>query len=466
VFCELRTLTQKIVIFILVYCVNFIQECFNLVEGQEIKDIRFIMASVFVRIINHSKPCCALQVVGNVRFSYASLTRTQTRFLSNDNKNVRQQKIHNDESKIQKSVFISQSDDIYTNLALEDWMYKNFDFTNHHVMLLWRNSPSVVVGRHQNPWLEANCGLLVEQGIQLARRNSGGGTVYHDAGNLNLTFFTPRERYNRRHNLEIISTALHREWGLQTEINKKEDIVINDMYKISGTASKLGRPNSYHHCTLLVDVNKNCLSEALHKYEKGIETNATQSVPSPVLNLSDVNPSVNVSRLISSIGWEYLRTTPITRKDGGWDLVGKQRGFQMINPTNDWFPGLDKIRDEFQSWEWRFGKTPKFTVTKTFPLPRHINVGGRMVEPRAEEQLKVSVTVVNGLVEDVVMRIPPTLMMSEQFVEDLKVMTSIRGHRFTEDALDELNASFGAQVLRDDGRQFVADCVRKVMASV
>lgn len=238
------------------------------------------------------------------------------------------------------------------------------------------------------------------------------------------------------------------------------------MYKISGTASKLGRPNSYHHCTLLVDVNKNCLSEALHKYDKGIETNATQSVPSPVLNLTDVNPSVTISRLISSIGWEYLRTTPLSRKDGGWDLVAKQRGFQMINPTNDWFPGLEKTRDEFQTWEWRFGKTPKFNVTRSFSLPRHIRVGGRTLETRAEEQLQVTVTVVNGLVEDVGMRIPPTLMRSEQFVDDLKVMTSIRGHRFTEDALDELNASLGEQSLRDDGRQFVADCVRKVMASV
>lgn len=137
-----------------------------------------------------------------------------------------------DESKISKSVFISQSNDVFTNLALEDWMYKNFDFTNHHVMLLWRNSPCVVIGRHQNPWLEANFGPLIDQGVELARRNSGGGTVYHDDGNLNLTFFTPRERYNRKQNLEVISSALHREWGLKTEINKKEDIVIDGLYKV------------------------------------------------------------------------------------------------------------------------------------------------------------------------------------------------------------------------------------------
>jgi lipoyltransferase 1 len=191
------------------------------------------MASVIVRIISRSRSCHAFKSVGNAQFTYTAMSKPAVRYQSSDVSNKKMNKIHNDESKIQKSVFISQSDDIFTNLALEDWMYKNLDFTNHHIMLLWRNSPCVVVGRHQNPWLEANCGLLAEQGIQLARRNSGGGTVYHDAGNLNLTFFTPRERYNRRHNLEIISTALHREWGLKTEINKKEDIVINDMYKVS-----------------------------------------------------------------------------------------------------------------------------------------------------------------------------------------------------------------------------------------
>lgn len=131
-----------------------------------------------------------------------------------------------------KSVFISQSNDIFTNLALEDWLYRNFDFTNHHILLLWQNSPAVVIGRHQNPWLEANTAVLSEHGIEIARRNSGGGTVYHDHGNLNLTFFTPREHYSRKNNLQLICRALLREWGLKTEISPREDIVSGN-YKVS-----------------------------------------------------------------------------------------------------------------------------------------------------------------------------------------------------------------------------------------
>ena len=98
-------------------------------------------------------------------------------------------------------------------------------------MLLLRNTPSVVIGRHQNPWMEANF-IESENGIQLARRNSGGGSVYHDEGNLNVTFFTPRERYNRKQNLEILVKTLNRGWNLHSQINKKEDIVF-DSCKVS-----------------------------------------------------------------------------------------------------------------------------------------------------------------------------------------------------------------------------------------
>lgn len=137
------------------------------------------------------------------------------------------------EGEVTKSVFMSQSTDIYTNLALEDWMYRNMDFSNHHIMMVWRNEPCVVIGRHQNPWLEANIAMLAEKEIALARRNSGGGTVYHDRGNLNVTFFTPRERYDRKYNLELIKRALFRGFGVKADINERQDIIVRDKYKVS-----------------------------------------------------------------------------------------------------------------------------------------------------------------------------------------------------------------------------------------
>ncbi|KAI4499345.1 hypothetical protein M0802_005605 [Mischocyttarus mexicanus] len=161
-------------------------------------------------------------------------SKLQVRLVSssfNDKQGIRQNSSNNDS--IRKSVFISQSTDVFTNLALEDWLYRNFDFTNHHILLLWRNDPCVVIGRHQNPWLECDTGTTEKHNIALVRRNSGGGTVYHDNGNLNLSFFTTKERYNRRYNLEIITRALYREWGLKAVVNEREDIVVDGRYKVS-----------------------------------------------------------------------------------------------------------------------------------------------------------------------------------------------------------------------------------------
>lgn len=133
----------------------------------------------------------------------------------------------------EKSVFISQSTDIHTNLALEDWIYRNFNFENHRVLLLWRNDPCVVIGRHQNPWTEVNVSLAEEVALPVVRRNSGGGCVYHDQGNLNCTFFTPRDGYDRKSNLEIICRALKRQFGIDADVSSRLDVNVQG-YKVRG----------------------------------------------------------------------------------------------------------------------------------------------------------------------------------------------------------------------------------------
>lgn len=133
-------------------------------------------------------------------------------------------------SVMEKTVMISKSTDVFENLALEHWFYRNSDFTNKSMLLLWVNSDCVVIGRHQNPWLEVNFDSAIN--VRIARRNSGGGTVFHDNENLNMTFFTSRDIYNRKKNLELIVETLKSEWNVVTEINKREDIIIENMYKV------------------------------------------------------------------------------------------------------------------------------------------------------------------------------------------------------------------------------------------
>ncbi|XP_043276398.1 lipoyltransferase 1, mitochondrial isoform X2 [Venturia canescens] len=333
--------------------------------------------------------------------------RALTRSASFDSSKVKQVA----EDDIKKSVFISQSTDIHTNLALEDWLYRNYDFTNHHVLLLWKNDPCVVIGRHQNPWVESNVSAVEEMGISLARRNSGGGTVYHDHGNVNLSFFTPRERYNRRYNLEIITRALYREWGLKAEINKREDIIVQGNFKVSGTAAKLGRPNAYHHCTLLVGVDKSLLSTALEKKE--IQTDA----------------------LMNALGWEYLRTRALNLVDGGHNLVSQQKGFQMINPTEEWFPGLEKLKNEYKSWDWTFGKSPKFTVTRTVDMP---------AENGQFHALTLTLSVENGIVEDIKMSLPKDVAQADG-IEHASVITSLRGSEYNYGIMDQIITAMGCK---------------------
>lgn len=57
------------------------------------------------------------------------------------------------------------------------------------------------------------------------------------------------------------------------------------------------------------------------------------------MNLREENPNVEISNLIKAVGWEYMRTHALKLIDGGMELANKQNGFQMLNPTNDWFPG-------------------------------------------------------------------------------------------------------------------------------
>ena len=91
-----------------------------------------------------------------------------------------------------RCAWISVSQNIFTNLALEDWIYNNVDLDHEYLLVIWRNQPCVVIGCHQNPWIECGIFDLGKLGVDLARRRSGGGTVYHDLGNLNCTFFTSR----------------------------------------------------------------------------------------------------------------------------------------------------------------------------------------------------------------------------------------------------------------------------------
>ncbi|CAD5110933.1 unnamed protein product [Dimorphilus gyrociliatus] len=215
-------------------------------------------------------------------------------------------------------------------------------------LLLWQNHPCVVIGRHQNPWLECDISYLERNKIPIARRKSGGGAVYHDLGNLNCTFYTSRKEYDRPKNLKLICSAVQDMWpDLDIYPTDRDDIEMFG-YKVSGTASKLDREHAYHHLTLLVNADLLNMSMAL-KNKINIESKSTKSIRSQVTNLTcSMAPSLNMESIIDCI----------SRK------VSPQSKVEIIDPNE--VEGVKYEREKIKSWNWIYGFSPAFTIVKDF----------------------------------------------------------------------------------------------------
>ncbi|XP_043090671.1 lipoyltransferase 1, mitochondrial [Puntigrus tetrazona] len=313
-------------------------------------------------------------------------------------------------------VLKSASTDIFENLALEDWIHDHVDLQNRSVLLLWRNSPVVVIGRHQNPWQECNLPLTRRLGIPLARRRSGGGTVFHDFGNLNMTFFTSKKKYDRHRNLRVVTSALKAlRPDLDVAATDRFDILLNSRYKISGTAAKLGRSSAYHHCTLLCSVDRSLLSSVLKSNaSEVIKSNATPSVPSPVKNLLDVDPTLDSDSIVDAIASQYSR-------EFGFDGPGV-----TVDPSQEaLMPGIRNMARDLQTWEWIYGRTPKFSVCALLAVD--------------DVTVKLDMDIKNGVVEQCAVGVPEDWLPPEMVNE---FTSTLNGSRYCPTETAALVAAF------------------------
>ena len=196
--------------------------------------------------------------------------------------------------------------DIYFHLAAEEYLLKQ---ETDSVFMLWQDTPSVVMGKHQSVQLEVNREWAEEQQIQIARRFSGGGAVYHDLGNVNLTFIETVSR------LPDFSLYLHRILdflkliGLPAKGDERLGIYLDGL-KISGSAQCVHKNRVLYHCTLLYDTNLAALNKVLNP-ERDIETGvalpvyAVPSVRSEVTNISRYLPMETVDHF-KAILFEYF----------------------------------------------------------------------------------------------------------------------------------------------------------------
>ncbi len=192
----------------------------------------------------------------------------------------------------------SESYDPYHNLALEEALLNRVG-KGELILYLWQNERTVVIGKNQNPWKECRTALLNEEGGHLARRLSGGGAVFHDLGNLNFTFLMSAEDYDLPRQLTVIERACQ-SLGIPAQRSGRNDLLA-DGRKFSGNAFYSHAGKSYHHGTLMVDVDMERVQRYLSPSKAKLAAKGVDSVRSRVVNLKEFVPELTIERLSEAL---------------------------------------------------------------------------------------------------------------------------------------------------------------------
>lgn len=170
------------------------------------------------------------------------------------------------------------------NLAAEEYLLQN---ARCDTFMLWRNEQSVIIGKHQNMAREINHEYITEHNIPVVRRITGGGTVYHDPGNINFSFI----RLNRKENpvdFRFFTRPVIlflKSMGLPAEFEGKSNILVHGK-KVSGNAAHIFKGRVLHHGTLLFDTDLGAIEKALRPEEERYTDRSVRSAPREVTNIS------------------------------------------------------------------------------------------------------------------------------------------------------------------------------------
>ena len=239
----------------------------------------------------------------------------------------------------------STSNNPYFNLAMEEFFLKN---NAEEFFFLYINEPCIVVGKHQNLLSEINLQYTLENNLKLARRISGGGTVYQDFSNLNFSFIHNCANLEQVNFTKFTYPILEilREMGLDVVFSGRNDLLI-DSKKISGNAMHIFKTRVLSHGTLLVNADLNKLSAALKNNPQNYIDKSIKSVRSKVTNISNY--------LENSISMRDFSQTVFE------NIVGKSADSiikPMIDQEADAINQLSKKK--FETWEWIYGYSPKY----------------------------------------------------------------------------------------------------------
>lgn len=241
---------------------------------------------------------------------------------------------------------INNSIDPFFNLALEEYLLKEYDL-NEDIFYVWRNSPSIVIGRNQNPYNEVDMKYCFENNIPIIRRISGGGTVYNDLGNVNFTYISSniKNLNNYQIFLEPI-IALLNQMGLCVNFEPKSHLFLSGN-KISGNAQAYHKNRMLHHGTLLFDADITCANKALKR--KNIDGHHVLSTPANICNIYDKTPvSSTVDEFMEYILQGILKETPVSK-------IKELDSKELLK--------IEKLKEEkYKTFKWNFGTNASFQI--------------------------------------------------------------------------------------------------------